>query len=252
VSGVRHTFAGGSWTTDAAFGLRPETHARTYPVSAVPAGGLVPTVPGLQIGVVTALADDPDGEDRIRVRLPLVSTSDEGVWARLATLDAGTTRGMFFRPEIDDEVVVGFLDGDPGAPVVLGQVHSSAKPAPEPPTDDNHVKGYVSRSAMKLLFDDDAKSVVLETPAGNRLTLSEDAKSVSLADQNGNAVTLDDGGITLTSAKDLTLTAAGDVKVEGANVSLSATSALKAASQANAELSAGGVLTVKGSTVRIN
>ena len=94
-----------------------------------------------------------------------MSDSEEGVWARLATLDAGDGRGTFFRPEIDDEVVVGFLDGDPRFPVVLGQCHSSAKPAPEPAKDDNHVKGYVSRSKLKLTFDDDKKVVVLETPA---------------------------------------------------------------------------------------
>ena len=143
-----------------------------------PRGGLLPAVNGLQIGIVTALENDPDGEDRIKVRLPLVSDSEEGVWARLATLDAGDERGTFFRPEIDDEVVVGFLDGDPRFPVVLGQCHSSAKPAPEPAKDDNHVKGYVSRSKMKLTFDDDKKVVVLETPAGNKLTLSEDDKTV--------------------------------------------------------------------------
>ena len=126
--------------------LRPRPGDSTPPPTRSPrqpAGGLLPAVNGLQIGIVTALQDDPDGEDRIKVRLPLVSDSEEGVWARLATLDAGDERGTFFRPEIDDEVVVGFLDGDPRFPVVLGQCHSSAKPAPEPAKDDNHVKGYV-------------------------------------------------------------------------------------------------------------
>ena len=178
VAGVRHTFADGNWETDVAFGLCPDVYAATYPVTALPAGGLLPAVNGLQIGIVTALENDPDGEDRIKVRLPLVSASEEGVWARLATLDAGDGRGTYFRPEIDDEVVVGFLDDDPRFPVVLGQLHSSAKPAPAAGSDDNNVKGYVSRSKLKLTFDDDKKVVVLETPEGNTLTLSEDGKKV--------------------------------------------------------------------------
>ena len=91
---------------------------------------------------------------------------------------------------------------------------------PRPATDDNHVKGYVSRSKLKLTFDDDKKIVILETPGGNKLTLSDDEKTASLVDQNGNKVTLDDGGITLESAKDLTLKASGDVKLEGTNVEL--------------------------------
>ncbi|HSK33147.1 MAG TPA: type VI secretion system tip protein VgrG [Propionicimonas sp.] len=252
VAGVRHAFADGNWTTDVAFGLSPESHAATYPVTTRRAGGLLPAVNGLQIGIVTALESDPDGEDRIKVRLPLVSTSEEGVWARLATLDAGDGRGTYFRPEIDDEVIVGFLDSDPRFPVVLGQCHSSAKPAPETATDDNHLKGYVSRSKLKLTFDDDKKVVVLETPEGNKLTLSEDAKSVSLADQNGSSITLDDGGITLTSSKDITLKASGDLKVEGTNVEFKASASFKAEGQSGADLKSSGTLTVKGSLVQIN
>lgn len=252
VAGVRHTFADGNWETDVAFGLTPETYAATYPVTAKPAGGLLSAVNGLQIGIVTALQDDPDGEDRIKVRLPLVSDSEEGVWARLATLDAGDQRGTYFRPEIDDEVVVGFLDGDPRFPVVLGQCHSSAKPAPETAKDDNHIKGYVSREKLKLTFDDDKKVVVLETPGGNKLTLSDDDKAASLVDQNGNKVTLDDGGITLESAKDLTLKASGDVKLEGTNVESKAKSNFKAEGQSGADVKSSGTLTIKGSLVQIN
>jgi Rhs element Vgr protein len=252
VSGVRHTVADGNWETDVAFGLRPATHVDTYPVTAAPAGGLLPAVNGLQIGIVTALENDPDGEDRIQVRLPLVSDSDDGVWARLATLDAGDGRGTFFRPEVDDEVVVGFLDGDPRHPVVLGQLHSSAKPAPEPAKEANARKGYVSRSKLTLTFDDDKKVVVLETPAGNKLSLSEDGKAVELADQNGSSVTLDQGGITLESAKDLTLKAAGDVVCQGKNLQLKADVGLTAKSQSSAEVSSSGTLTLKGSVVQIN
>lgn len=252
VSGVRHTYVNGNWETDVAFGLAPEPFAAAYPVTSIPAGGTLPAVNGLQIGVVTALQDDPDGEDRIRVRLPLVSDSQDGVWARLATLDAGSSRGTFFRPEIDDEVVVGFLDADPRFPVVLGQCHSSARAAPEPGSDDNDVKGYVSRSKLKVTFDDDRISITLETPAGNRLTLSDDDKSIALVDQHGNSITLDDGGITLTSTKDITLKGTGDVTVEGRGLDLGAQTRLKASGQSGTEITSSGTLTIKGSLVQIN
>jgi Rhs element Vgr protein len=259
VAGVRHTLANGNWETDVQFGLGPETFAATYPVSAIPAGALLPAVNGLQIGVVTALQDDPDGEDRIKVRIPLVSDSDEGSWARIATLDAGDSRGTFFRPEIDDEVVLGFLDGDPRFPIVVGMCHSSAKPAPEPAQDDNNVKGYVSRSKMRFVFDDDKKTVVLETPDGNKITLSEDEKSIAIVDQNDNSITLDDNGITLDSTKDVILKASGDVKVDGTNVKLNAQSNFKASGSSSAEVTGSSTkvngdasLTVKGGTVQIN
>jgi Rhs element Vgr protein len=259
VSGVRHTVSGGNWETDIQFGLNPELFTQSYDIRPLPAAGLLPTVSGLQIGIVTALENDPDGEDRIKCRLPLVSPSEEGIWARLATLDAGKNRGTYFRPEINDEVVVGFLNEDPRHPVILGMCHSSAKPAPEPAKDDNNHKGYVSREKLKLTFDDDKKIINLETPAGNKLTLSEDAKGIVLQDQNGNKITLDDSGINIQSAKDLIFKASKDVKLSGTNTEFSAQSSFKASGTSTAEMSGaqtkinGDAMTViKGGMVQIN
>ena len=196
------------------------------------------------MGVVTALQNDPEGEDRIKVRLPRISDADEGTWARIATLDAGDGRGTFFRPEIGDEVVVGFLDDDPRHPIVLGMCHSSAKPAPEPAKDANHRKGYVSREKMRLVFDDEKKSVVLETPGGNRMTLSDDGKGIVLEDRNGNTIALDENGISIKSAKDLTLSAANSVKIAG--------TAGAEVSGANTTIKGSATTVIKGGVVQIN
>jgi uncharacterized protein involved in type VI secretion and phage assembly len=241
------------------FGLSPELFTEVYNLRPLPAAGLLPVMSGLQMGVVTALENDPDGEDRIKCRLPLISANDDGIWARLATLDAGKNRGTFFRPEIHDEVVVGFLNDDPRYPVILGMCHSSAKPAPEPAKDDNHHKGYVSREKLKLTFDDDKKVLTVETPGGNKIVLSDDAKVITLQDQNSNKMTLDDNGIKIESSKDLILKASQDVKLSGTNTELSAQSAFKASGSSTAELSGaqtkidGSAMTViKGGMVQIN
>ena len=73
---------------------------------------------------------DPDGEDRIQVRLPLVDPAADGIWARWVSPDAGNQRGIYWRPEIGDELLVGFLNDDPRDPVVLGMLHSSVNPSP--------------------------------------------------------------------------------------------------------------------------
>ena len=259
VSGVRQSLAGGNWETDLQFGLNPEIFAETYNLRPLPASGLLPSVNGLQIGIVTQLENDPDGEDRIKCRLPLVSSSEDGIWARLATLDAGKGRGTYFRPEIGDEVIVGFLGDDPRYPVILGQCNSSAKPSPEPGKDDNNLKGYVSRGKLKLSFDDDKKIIGLETPAGNKITLSEDAKGIVLCDQNNNKITLDDNGITIESAKNLTFKATKDVKLSGINTEFSAQSSFKASGTGTAELSGAqtningdATIVIKGGIVQIN
>ncbi len=157
-----------------------------------------------------------------------------------------------FRPEIDDEVVVGFLNNDPRHPVVLGHLHSSALPAPIEPKDDNHEKGLVTRSKMRLHFDDDKKIMTLETPIGKTIVLDEDAQNIVVKDDNGNKITLDADGVKIESAKDIVLKATGDVKVEGVNLQFKAQAQFKAEGGAGTELSSSAITTVKGSLVKIN
>ncbi len=252
VSAIRHQITEGNWTIDTQFGINPKWFSETVDINDLPASGLVAAVNGLQIGIVTQLAGDPKGEDRILVRLPVIDNNDQGIWARISTLDAGENRGSFFRPEISDEVIVGFINGNPRDAIVLGMMNSSAKPAPIQATDDNNEKGFVTRSEMKFVFDDDKKSVVLETPAGKKITIDEDAGVIKLEDDNSNVVTLDDSGITMVSATDISITASGDVTIEGTNVSVSANSQLTAQGTAGAEFSASGTTVVNGAIVQIN
>lgn len=252
ISGIRHQLAEGNWTVDAEFGISPKWFSETTDINDMPAAGLVAAVNGLQIGIVTQLEADPEGEDRILVKLPIIDKDEEGIWARVATLDAGDSRGSFFRPEIGDEVIVGFINENPNDAVVLGMMNSSAKPAPLNASDDNHEKGFVTRSELKLIFNDDKNSVTIETPGGNILTLDEDQGGVFLEDENGNKATFNSDGITLESAKDLILKATGDVNIEGMNVSVAANTQFKAEGSAGAEVSSSATAVLKGAIVQIN
>jgi len=247
VSAIRHEIAKGNWLTDVQFGLHPEWFSQTFDLTPPPAAGLLPPVGGLQIGIVTKLENDPDGEDRIMVCLPIVNDNDEGMWARIATLDAGDKRGSFFRPELNDEVIVGFLNNDPRHPIILGMCNSSAKPAPHKPKDDNNEKGFVTRSEMKIWFDDDKKTLSISTPAGNKMELSEDATSITLEDQNGNKIVLDSNGIKIESTKDIVLKATKDLKMEGVNIEAKASANFKAEGSSGATLKASATATVEGS-----
>jgi Rhs element Vgr protein len=252
VSGVRHRLGRGDWESEVIVGSDPKPHAERYPVAALAAGGTIPPIHGLHIGIVAALESDPAGEDRIQIRLPGITETDGLLWARHALLDAGDQRGTSFRPELDDEVVVGFLAGDPRYPVVLGALHSSAKPNPIAGADANHEKAIVTRSGMRVHWDDDKVVATIDTPAGNRLVLSEDETAILIEDQNGNKLTLDADGIALDSPKDIVLKAAGDVKIEGTNVELSANASFKASGSGGAEVSSSASTVVKGSLVQIN
>lgn len=260
VSAVQNTLIEGTWFTNAQFGLPMEWFTSKPEVSAMPAGGLLSAVSGLQIGKVVQLEEDPDGEDRILVKLPIIDHEAKGAWARVSTLDAGKERGTFFRPEIDDEVTIGFINGDPRDAIVLGMLHSKKHPAPIPATDDNHEKGLVTRSKMRLWFDDDKKIITIETPGGNSIVISEEAKGITLTDQNQNTITMNDAGIEMKSPKDIVIDATGkidikaaqDVNIEGLNVNVKASANLKAEGAAGAEVSTSAIAVLKGSLVQIN
>jgi uncharacterized protein involved in type VI secretion and phage assembly len=215
ITGLRHRLGGGDWTTEVMIGADPRPHAERFPVAAPAAAGHLPPVPGLQIGKVAALEGDPVGEGRIQIRLPTITATEGTLWARVALPDAGDGRGFCLLPEIDDEVIVGFLDGDPRDPVILGALHSSAAASALTAADDNHEKAIVTRSGMRLHWNDDTVTLTIDTPAGNSIVLDEDGTAITLTDQNGSSVTLDDGGITLDSPKDITIKATGDVTIEG-------------------------------------
>jgi uncharacterized protein involved in type VI secretion and phage assembly len=253
VTGLRHDFdLVQGWKTHVQFGGTETWSAEDHDVSAPRAGALLPAVSGLQIGKVVSNEDDA-GEHRVRVRLPLVGMEEDGIWARVASLDAGDDRGLFFRPEVDDEVVVGFLEDDPRRAVILGMLHSSAKPAPLAGSNDNHEKVYQSRSKMRLYFNDDKKLMSFETPAGNKITLSEDAKAVTIEDQNGNKIEMTDAGIKIEAAKALELKAGTEIKLEsGTSFDVKGGTELKMEGSAGVELTSSAVTKIKGSIIQLN
>jgi Rhs element Vgr protein len=120
VSGVTHTIDGDGWRSQLRLGLSADWFARTAELAEVPAAGLLPPAIGLQIATVASLAVDPDGELRVQVKLPQMAPDQALQWARPLSPDAGAGRGFVFRPEVGDEVVIGFLNDDPRQPLIMG------------------------------------------------------------------------------------------------------------------------------------
>lgn len=252
VSAVRHDVAHGTWETHVQFGLSDKAFSKKENIIDTKASGLTPAVNGLQIGIVTQLGSDPEGEYRVKVKVPLIDADDEGIWARVSTLDAGEGRGSFFLPEINDEVLIGYLNDDPRYPIILGMLNSSAKPAPVEATDDNHEKGFITRSGIKLVFNDEDKIATIETPNANKLCISDDDGGITLEDENGNKIIMNSEGISIESAADIKLQASGDVTIEGTNISATASAQFTAEGSAGAELSSGGSTAISGGVVQIN
>jgi Rhs element Vgr protein len=270
VSRVYHYLAEGKWITTVDMGLPTWFGQKPDEAQSQPAAGLLPPVHGIQTGIVKKLEEDPEKEFRIQVDVPVIAPSGDGVWARLASFYATKEAGLFVLPEVGDEVLLGFINDDPRFPVILGMVYSSKikPPAPYKHAKENQFKALVTKSKMKLEFDDKDKIIILETPGKNRITISDKDKKILIEDQNKNVAELSDKGISLTTNKDITLDAKGklnltamgkitieskqDVAIAGLNVEGKAQVGMKMAGNAQAEFSASGPTTVKGATVMIN
>ncbi len=184
------------------------------------AGGLLPPIAGVQTGTVIDSAD-PDKQGRVKVSVPAIATDPTAsLWARVACPDAGPQHGFCFLPEVGDEVLVAFLDRDPRHPVVLGRLHGSKNSPPDGFTDTKQ-KAIITTRDVRIVFSEaDKPAVTISTPGGRTVTLDDDGQSITLSDGNKNTITLDANGITIDSGKDLTVKAAGAVKVTGSTIDL--------------------------------
>jgi Rhs element Vgr protein len=260
VTGVRQDIGNGSWETQIQFGLDPERHGYKYAnVTDLPSAGLVGAIQGLQIGVAVKLEGDPDGQDRILVKIPVIDNNAQGVWTRIASLDAGSSRGACFRPEINDEVIVGFINDDPRDAVLLGMLNSSKHPAPIPAKDANDEKGFTTRSKMHISFNDQTKTITIDTPAGNSITLDENGKNIVIVDQSNNKITMQPSGISFDSPKNIDIKAGAVLTLSGGtSLSIGAPSlSVKAdadvsISGATAKIAAQGPTEITGLPVKIN
>jgi len=198
---------------------------------------------GVAIGIVTN-NKDPEKLGRVKVSLPWRGESDESYWARVASPMAGNERGMVFYPEVDDEVLVAFEQGDVNHPYVIGSLWNSKDRPPETNiSGKNNLRKIKSRSGHELIFDDTAQQekVEIKTKAGHRIVLDDSSgqEKIEITDRTGNNKIMIDSvknSIAMECAMQLTIKA-NILEIEG-TTSLS--------------LKSNAVLTIQGLPVKIN
>ncbi len=95
-----------------------------------------PVVQGLQAAIVQG----PEGRDvasdeygRIKVRFFWSRLAgEESCWLRVAQGWAGPGYGLWTIPRVGQEVLVGFLEGNPDEPIIVAQLPNAVMPAPYP------------------------------------------------------------------------------------------------------------------------
>jgi len=164
--------------------------------------------------------DDPERLNRVQIRLIAfdgIDGQDAPLWARVVAPFAGQDRGAFLMPDVDDEVLVLFTNGDPRFPLIVGGLWNGSAPAPaDLGSEGNRFKRIRSKNGVTITLDDrqGQETLTLETPGGQTVTLQDGPATITCADASGNRVTMDSAGVTIE--------AAAKVKVQASTVEVSA------------------------------
>ncbi len=213
---------------------------------------------GVVVGLVTN-NNDPDGMARVKVKFPWLDASLESNWARVGSVGAGNSRGLFWLPEVNDEVLVAFEHGDFDYPYIVGALWNGTDKPPEA-IGSAVANGKVVMRTLKttaghiirLTETSSAKKIeIIDSTAQTSVTLDETNKKI-IIDSKGDVNITSTGNMTLKATGNLNLEATGDVTMKGMNVNVAANANLEAKANATGKLESTGPLTVKGAVVNIN
>jgi hypothetical protein len=169
--------------------------------------------------------EDPESLSRVQVRLfncDGLADHDAPIWARVATPFAGSNYGAFMIPNIGDEVLVAFVQGDSRRPIVLGSMWNGGTTLPETLSGNRVDRWTITGIAGTRLaiIEEQSPTVKIETPGGASATITDDGGGNIEITAAGNTITISPDGITIDGS--LVKISAGQVEVEAGMVKVTA------------------------------
>jgi uncharacterized protein involved in type VI secretion and phage assembly len=181
--------------------------------TAVPATIKVPPVKSgvtphseTQSGMVTD-NHDPKGLGRVRVKFHWMNGTEKTPWIRVTSPHGGGGKGMFFIPEVGEEVIVGFEGDSPTKPYIIGTVYHG-KASSTLSNGGNDVKALQTRSGNKVVMNDKDGSVFVEDKAGNSI-LIDGAGNITV--KSSNTVTIDATNLITFKTKKISMEAVDEI-----------------------------------------
>ncbi len=199
-----------------------------------PHSGLVP----FAVSAIVVDNVDPDELARIQVKFPTLDQEPVSYWLRQSSPNAGKERGLYALPEIDDEVLVIFMQGSQDVGIIIGQFWNGIDIPPQECKDalpgegkthamtwsadtfsdgttdleKNDRRFWKSRSGHLFVFDDsDGKESVQIWDGTHTLALVFDTADSRILLTNST------GDIHIRTETDLYLEAGNDIKWKAGN-----------------------------------
>jgi len=221
-------------------------------------------ISGVMIGIViknnSANDSEKPGPGLVKVKIPLLGMKESN-WARLASFMAGKEIGAFFLPEVEDEVLVAFENGDVNKPFVIGALWNGKDAPPDTNSDGkNNIRVIKSRSGHIIqLFDKkDEEKILIQSAKGQILEMNDKngSETFSIVDKSGKnkiVISTKDNKVTITSEKDIELSAPkGKISMSAKNIEIKSSADTKMEASAGMDIKASANMTIKGATVNIN
>ncbi len=222
---------------------------------------------GVVPGLVTNIEDEK-GLGRVKVKFPWLDGELESEWARLSSLGAGKKRGIYYIPEVDDEVLVAFEYGDINRPYILGGLWNGQDEAPKKSTEiveQGKVNERVieSRTGHVIILNDkegEEQIIIRDKTEKNEIIISSPENSLSINMEKdatlvakGKVSSTSDGTTDIVSKGAMTLKAdqGSDITMEGTNITIKGKANIKVEATANLELKATGEVKMQGAKVSI-
>jgi type VI secretion system secreted protein VgrG len=175
-----------------------------------------PTIHGVQSAVVVG----PPGEEiyvdevgRVRVQFHWdregKNNPDSSIWMRVSQAWAGGGFGAFTIPRVGHEVLVGYLDGDPDSPIIVGRVHNLTSSVPFSLPDNKTVSTIRTQSSPhnggfnELRFEDAAgREMIFEHAERDKNQLVKNDQRIAVG---GNQMRMVQGSDTVTVGDNRTM-----------------------------------------------
>jgi len=169
---------------------------------------------------------DPEQLGRVRVQFLWQKEQDENLmtpWIRIAQPHGGNNKGFYFIPEIDEEVMVSFENGNAEKPYVTGTLYQGEqKPGENWYNDENNVKAIRTRNGHTIEIHDEGEGGFIKIYDNEKdnyiLTFSTDDKLIKL-ESTGNIELYAENDIIIEAKNNINIKADKDMNREaGENI----------------------------------
>ncbi len=241
-----------------------------------------PVIYGVMVGVVVE-NNNKDLPGMVKVEL-LVREAKRNIsdWMRVAAMYGGSQWGIYTLPEVGDEVLVIFDQGNISRPYVIGSIFKAEdKFHKKAFNEDNNIKRIRTRGGHEVTFyeEEDKQYIDVKTPKGLNIRLDDQKNLLQVTDKDKkNSVVIDagNGKVSISGEKKLTLASdsskisiegdSNNISVKSGNIKIESAGSMKVKAQSlNLEagmvsikasgalnLNCDGPANLKGSVVKIN